>query len=52
MVQKFQEMDTRRKPLYVHLSCATDTNNVQFTFEAVRQIIIRNNLESLGLMSA
>jgi hypothetical protein len=33
------------KSIFVHDTCATDTHNVEFVFEAVKDIIIKNNLE-------
>lgn len=38
-----------KKEIYTHFTCATDTKNVQFVFDAVTDVIIRNNLESCGL---
>lgn len=37
-----------RKNLFVHYTCATDTENVRVVFEASREVIIRQNLERLG----
>ncbi|XP_031425603.1 guanine nucleotide binding protein (G protein), alpha activating activity polypeptide O, b [Clupea harengus] len=37
------------KEIYCHLTCATDTGNVQVVFEAVTDIIIANNLRGCGL---
>jgi guanine nucleotide-binding protein G(o) subunit alpha len=37
------------KDVYTHLTCATDTLQVQFVFEAVTSVIISNNVKSLGL---
>ena len=34
---------------YTHFTCATDTNNVQFVFDAVTDVIIKNNLKDCGL---
>jgi guanine nucleotide-binding protein G(o) subunit alpha len=38
------------KDLYCHVTCATDTSNVQFTFNAVKNIIIRKGLSDAGIM--
>ena len=48
---KFQELNKRNgiKEIYPHFTCATDTHNVQFVFDAVTDVIIRNNLKNCGL---
>ncbi|XP_064393535.1 guanine nucleotide-binding protein G(o) subunit alpha-like [Halichondria panicea] len=38
-----------RKTVYTHVTCATDTSNVQFVFEAVTDIIIAEHLRETGL---
>jgi guanine nucleotide-binding protein G(o) subunit alpha len=38
------------KEIYCHLTCATDTQNVQFVLAAVTDIIITNSLSGAGLM--
>lgn len=37
------------KEVYSHSTCATDTNNIQFVFDAVTDVIIANNLRGCGL---
>lgn len=37
------------KEIYSHITCATDTNNIQFVFDAVTDVIIANNLRFCGL---
>lgn len=37
------------KEVYSHQTCATDTENVQFVFDAVTDVIIVNNLKAGGL---
>lgn len=37
------------KEVYAHITCATDTNNIQFVFDAVTDVIIANNLRFCGL---
>ncbi|KAK3869847.1 hypothetical protein Pcinc_024875 [Petrolisthes cinctipes] len=37
------------KEIYCHLTCATDTTNIQFVFDAVTDVIIANNLRVCGL---
>jgi len=37
------------KIIYTHLTCATDTNNVEITFNAVRDIVVRKAIAEIGL---
>jgi len=37
------------KEIYCHQTCATDTTNIQFVFDAVTDVIIANNLRGCGL---
>ncbi|KTF91916.1 hypothetical protein cypCar_00031525, partial [Cyprinus carpio] len=37
------------KEVYSHITCATDTDNIQFVFDAVTDVIIANNLRFCGL---
>ena len=37
------------KEIYCHLTCATDTQNIQVVFDAVTDVIITNNLKASGL---
>jgi guanine nucleotide-binding protein G(o) subunit alpha len=37
------------KEIYCHQTCACDTNNIQFVFDAVSDVIIANNLRGCGL---
>lgn len=39
------------KDLYCHVTCATDPSSVQFTFNAVKNIIIRKGLSESGIMT-
>ncbi|TWW56566.1 Guanine nucleotide-binding protein G(i) subunit alpha-1 [Takifugu flavidus] len=49
---QFQDLNKRKaiKEIYTHFTCATDTKNVQFVFDAVTDIIIKNNLRESGLL--
>jgi guanine nucleotide-binding protein G(i) subunit alpha len=49
---KFENLNKRKdqKEIYTHFTCATDTNNIQFVFDAVTDVIIKNNLKDCGLM--
>lgn len=48
---QFENLNKRKdtKEIYTHFTCATDTNNVQFVFDAVTDVIIKNNLKDCGL---
>lgn len=49
---KFESCSLKRstKEIYTHFTCATDTNNIQFVFDAVTDVIRRNNLKECGLL--
>uniref|UniRef100_A0AAQ4NVN3 Guanine nucleotide binding protein (G protein), alpha transducing activity polypeptide 1 n=1 Tax=Gasterosteus aculeatus aculeatus TaxID=481459 RepID=A0AAQ4NVN3_GASAC len=48
---QFLDLNLRRdiKEVYSHMTCATDTENVKFVFDAVTDIIIKENLKDCGL---
>ncbi|CAG0879246.1 unnamed protein product [Cyprideis torosa] len=48
---KFESLNRRQghKEIYTHFTCATDTNNVKFVFDAVTDIILKHNLADCGL---
>ena len=48
---KFENLNKRKdaKEVYTHFTCATDTNNIAFVFDAITDIIIKNNLKDCGL---
>lgn len=37
------------KEVYIHFTCATQTNNIKFVFDAVTDTLIRENLKFCGL---
>jgi guanine nucleotide-binding protein G(i) subunit alpha len=39
------------KAVYVHMTCATDTNNVRFVFNSCKDIILKQSLASSGFMT-
>jgi len=47
--EKFLEQNNQPKLIFTHLTCATDTKNVQKVFDACRLVILKENLEKLGL---
>ncbi|XP_051280665.1 guanine nucleotide-binding protein G(t) subunit alpha-2 [Dicentrarchus labrax] len=48
---QFLELNMKKgvKEIYSHLTCATDTKNVEIVFNAVTDIIIKENLKDCGL---
>ncbi|KAM6980385.1 guanine nucleotide-binding protein G(i) subunit alpha-3-like [Aplochiton taeniatus] len=48
---QFEDLNKRkdRKEIYTHFTCATDTKNVEFVFDAVSDVIIKANLMECGL---
>jgi len=40
----------KKKTIYTHVTCATDTDNIAAVFNAVKDIIIRQSLNEAGLM--
>ncbi|NXG17776.1 GNAT3 protein, partial [Grallaria varia] len=51
ITKQFLDLNIRKedKEIYCHLTCATDTQNVKFVFDAVTDIIIKENLKDCGL---
>ncbi|KAJ3441981.1 guanine nucleotide-binding protein g(o) subunit alpha [Anaeramoeba flamelloides] len=43
--QQFLKKVENKKPIYTHFTCATDTTNIRFVFEAVKDIILQNITE-------
>jgi len=39
------------KQIYTHITCATDTDNMRHVITAVKDILIRKNLQEGGLLS-
>lgn len=48
-LNRCRESSGEMKDMYTHFTCATDTTNVQFVFDAVTDVIIKNNLKDCGL---
>jgi len=48
---QFEDLNKRKesKEIYTHFTCATDTSNIQFVFDAVTDVIIKKNLVDCGL---
>ena len=51
-VNKFLEVNKSdgKRQIYHHVTCATDTKNVKVVFDACKDIILRQNLQSSGFM--
>lgn len=51
IASKFEELNKspNNKQIYYHFTCATDTENIQFVFSSVTDVIIKNNLKDCGL---
>ena len=49
--ERFYELcsQNRRKDLYSHFTCATDTRNIGFVFNAVSDVIVKRNMKACGL---
>jgi len=48
--KKFLETNQNpKKHIYTHLTCATDTDNINVVFSAVQDIILRGVLDKVGL---
>jgi GTPase SAR1 family protein len=48
---KANEKASGEKQIYHHITCATDTQNVQVVFTAVKDIVIRSTLHDAGLFT-
>ncbi|KAM3832531.1 guanine nucleotide-binding protein G(t) subunit alpha-3 [Vipera latastei] len=48
--KQFLDLNIRKedKEIYAHMTCATDTQNIKFVFDAVTDIIIKENLKDCG----
>jgi guanine nucleotide-binding protein G(i) subunit alpha len=44
------QCDNPKKPVYVHETCATDTNNIIFVFNAVKDIVLNQTLTDAGML--
>ena len=49
--RKFEGLNLRKykKEIYSHLTCATDTTNIQYVFDVVTEVIIKYNQKECGL---
>lgn len=50
IVQQYEVInDSSNQPTYSHLTCATDTSNVQFVFDSAVDVIVASNLSKSGI---
>lgn len=49
IIDMFEKTNAANKLVFSHLTCATDTKNVQRVFDSCRLVILQNNLDDLGL---
>jgi len=48
---QFEEKNKEaEKQIYIHITTATDTNNIRVVFAAVKDTVIRKNLSRVGLL--
>jgi len=48
--QEFLNRNHYRKPIYCHVTCATDKKNIEVVFNGVKDIVVRGALETAGLV--
>jgi len=48
--QEFLKRNHYKKPIYCHVTCATDTRNVGVVFNGVKDIVVREALQKAGLV--
>jgi guanine nucleotide-binding protein subunit alpha len=46
----FLRLNRSNKPIYVHRTCATDTQSMKFVLSAVTDMIVQQNLKKSGLL--
>jgi len=48
--KEFMQRNHQKKPIYCHVTCATDKGNVAVVFNGVKDIVVRGALETAGLV--
>jgi hypothetical protein len=48
-LNRIERESVKNKQLYVHVTHATDQENVEFTFQSCQDIILRSNLNAMML---
>jgi hypothetical protein len=51
IVERFLELRRRDRPIFSHVTCATDTDNVRVVFGACKETILQENMRNSGFMS-
>jgi len=49
-IERFRKLQPADREFYCHLTCATDTGNVQMVFNTCKDVILRNNLKDSGFL--
>ena len=47
--QKYMEHNYGKRKVYIFVTCATNTKNIQFVFKACSDIILKENLKNSGM---
>jgi GTPase SAR1 family protein len=51
IIQQFEAVrENPEKVVFTHVTCATNKDNIQFVFEAVKEIVVKQNLETNNLI--
>jgi GTPase SAR1 family protein len=48
--QFLNQNQNQKKPIYPHVTCATDTENITVVFNAVKDIVLRKALDNAGIV--
>lgn len=48
--KNFLKLNRTKKPIYVHRTCATDTQSMKFVLSAVTDMIVQENLKKSGII--
>lgn len=51
ILDKFIELRRGDRPIYSHVTCATDTDNVRVVFGACKETILQENMKNSGFMT-
>jgi len=51
LAQKFQERNTNhQRDMYIHVTCATDTNNIKSVLNDLTDMVLVNSMQDLGVV--
>lgn len=48
--QKFLSLNRSKRPIYLHRTCATDTDSMKFVLSAVTDMVVQQNLKKSGIL--